>query len=172
MATYQEKGWSMESHDKRDTSEVTYVLDEQRRAALAEVDNAKFSYATSIYFGLPGVDFFLFFLSSWFHVKVCLVAGVGFFTDAYVSCQLLSVVWYSSNCCSYDIFAINIASVMIGNVYGKNQKLNSQQDLGIKVATPVGTLVGQVLFGWLADILGRKRMCTSCLRNLNDFIWM
>jgi MFS transporter, PHS family, inorganic phosphate transporter len=86
---------------------------------LAEVDNAKFS---------------------WFHAKVCIVAGVGFFTDA------------------YDIFAINIASTMLGYVYGANQKLNSHQDLGVKVATPVGTLVGQVLFGWLADILGRKRM--------------
>jgi PHS family inorganic phosphate transporter-like MFS transporter len=69
-----------------------------------------------------------------------LVAGVGFFTDA------------------YDIFAINIASTMLGYVYGKGQKLKAHQDLGIKVATPVGTLVGQLLFGWLADVVGRKRM--------------
>ncbi|SJL00026.1 related to phosphate:H+ symporter [Armillaria ostoyae] len=96
-----------------------YVLDERRRAALAEVDNAKFS---------------------WFHVKVCAVAGVGFFTDA------------------YDIFAINIGATMIGYVYGKDQKLNANQDLGLKVATPVGTLFGQLLFGWLADHVGRKRM--------------
>ncbi|KAK0485074.1 phosphate transporter [Armillaria novae-zelandiae] len=96
-----------------------YVLDERRRAALAEVDNAKFS---------------------WFHVKVCAVAGVGFFTDA------------------YDIFAINIGATMIGYVYGKGGKLNTNQDLGLKVATPVGTLFGQLLFGWLADHLGRKRM--------------
>ncbi|KIJ22348.1 hypothetical protein M422DRAFT_107654, partial [Sphaerobolus stellatus SS14] len=27
-----------------------------------------------------------------------------------------------------------------------------------KVASPVGTLIGQLLFGWLADIVGRKRM--------------
>lgn len=96
------------------------ILDERRRAALAEIDNAPFS---------------------WFHVKVCLVAGVGFFTDA------------------YDIFAINIASTMLGYVYGhtKNQ-LSTNQSLGVKVATPVGNLVGQLLFGWLADILGRKRM--------------
>ncbi|KDQ57017.1 hypothetical protein JAAARDRAFT_157055 [Jaapia argillacea MUCL 33604] len=96
-----------------------YVLDERRRAALSEVDNAKFS---------------------WFHVKVAMVAGVGFFTDA------------------YDIFAISIASTMLGYVYGKGLALNSNQDLGVKVATPVGTLVGQLLFGWLADVIGRKRM--------------
>ena len=48
---------------------------------------------------------------------------------------------------------------MLGYVYGSGQKLNTDQDLGIKVATPVGTLVGQLLFGWLADLLGRKRMC-------------
>ncbi|EJD06711.1 phosphate permease [Fomitiporia mediterranea MF3/22] len=96
-----------------------YTLDQRRRAALADVDNAKFSR---------------------FHAKVVLVAGVGFFTDA------------------YDIFAINIASVMLGYVYGKGQVLSTNQDLGVKVAAPVGTLVGQLLFGWLADLLGRKRM--------------
>ena len=62
---------------------------------------------------------------------------------------------------SYDIFAINIASTMLGYVYGHGpgQTLSSNQDLGVKVATPVGTLVGQLLFGWLADVVGRKRMC-------------
>lgn len=38
-------------------------------------------------------------------------------------------------------------------------KLTANQDLGVKVATPVGTLCGQLLFGWLADVVGRKRMC-------------
>lgn len=105
-------------HDKGNTA-VT-VLDERRRAALSEIDNAPFS---------------------WFHVKVCLVAGVGFFTDA------------------YDIFAINIAATMLGYVYGhSSNQLSSNQSLGVKVATPVGNLVGQLLFGWLADVLGRKRM--------------
>jgi len=99
-------------------------LDERRRAALAEVDNAKFS---------------------WFHVRTCIVAGVGFFTDA------------------YDIFTISIAASMLGYVYGKEPAgglgaLNINQDLGVKVATPIGTLFGQLIFGWLADIVGRKRM--------------
>lgn len=58
---------------------AAYALDEKRRAVLAKIDNA--------HFGI-------------FHVKVSLVAGAGFFTDA------------------YDIFAINIASVMLGYVYG------------------------------------------------------
>jgi PHS family inorganic phosphate transporter-like MFS transporter len=119
MASFHEKG-SVGSGDKVATrNDAAFALDERRRAALAEVDNAKFS---------------------WFHAKVCVVAGVGFFTDA------------------YDIFAINIASTMLGYVYGKGQKLNKNQDLGVKVATPVGTFFGQLLFGWLADVVGRKRM--------------
>ncbi|TFK75147.1 phosphate permease [Pluteus cervinus] len=117
MAEY-DKNSSPPSEQGADTR-IGYVLDERRRAALAEVDNASFS---------------------WFHVKVCMVAGVGFFTDA------------------YDIFAINIASTMLGYVYGKGQKLNTNQDLGVKVATPVGTFVGQLVFGYLADRVGRKRM--------------
>jgi MFS transporter, PHS family, inorganic phosphate transporter len=68
----------------------------------------------------------------WFHVRTCIVAGVGFFTDA------------------YDIFTISIAATMLGYVYGKEPKggglgaLNINQDLGVKVATPIGTLFGQL----------------------------
>jgi PHS family inorganic phosphate transporter-like MFS transporter len=68
---------------------------------------------------------------------------------------------------SYDIFAINIASNMIGFVYGVGKPsakaLTANQELGLKVATPVGTFCGQLLFGWLADVVGRKRMCTYLL---------
>jgi PHS family inorganic phosphate transporter-like MFS transporter len=111
---------SSSNDGKLPPAQATYAdLDEQRRVALAEIDNAAFS---------------------WFHVRICLVAGVGFFTDA------------------YDIFAINIASTMLGYVYGAGGKLSVNQDLGVKVATPVGTLVGQLLFGWLADVVGRKKM--------------
>ncbi|KAF8318363.1 phosphate permease [Clavulina sp. PMI_390] len=95
------------------------ALNARRRAALEDIDNAKFS---------------------WYHVRTCIVAGIGFFTDA------------------YDIFAISIAATMLGIVYTKSGSLSVNQDLGIKVATPIGTLCGQLLFGWLADVVGRKRM--------------
>lgn len=56
-----------ETHSNDDSiphkESVNYILDERRRAALSDVDNAAFS---------------------WFHVKVATVAGVGFFTDALV----------------------------------------------------------------------------------------
>ncbi|KAJ7619568.1 phosphate transporter [Roridomyces roridus] len=114
-----------------------YILDERRRAALAEIDNALFVCLAPPC--LPRIVT----SARWFHVKVCLVAAAGFFCD------------------SYDIFAINIGAQMIGYVYGTGspRKLTTnRQDLGLKVALPVGTLFGQLLFGWLADIVGRKRM--------------
>ena len=41
---------------------------------------------------------------------------------------------------------------MLGFVYNHGQNtLGVNQDLGVKVATPMGNLVGQLLFGVLAD---------------------
>ena len=60
---------------------------------------------------------------------------------------------------------------MLGYVYGKHiagsdsnfsyRALQPSQDLAIKIASPAGSLLGQLLFGWLADLLGRKRMCKA-----------
>ncbi|KAG9312571.1 major facilitator superfamily domain-containing protein [Chiua virens] len=99
-------------------------LNERRRLALKEINDATFSR---------------------FHVKICLVAGAGFFTDA------------------YDIFAIIIAVTMLGFVYGSETQdnlpsLKNWESTGLKLATPAGNLIGQILFGWFADTLGRKRM--------------
>lgn len=50
---------------------------------------------------------------------------------------------------------------MIGYVYNMQSHkgaLTPNQDLGLKIATPVGTFIGQLLFGWLADVVGRKKM--------------
>lgn len=91
---------------------------DKRRAALKEIDDAKFG---------------------WYHIRACMVAGTGFFMDA------------------YDLFAINFASTMIGYVYyGGPTPPNI--DLGLKVSGSIGTLLGQLVFGWLADQLGRKKM--------------
>ncbi|KAI8983449.1 phosphate:H+ symporter [Pilobolus umbonatus] len=110
-------------HEEGDPNDVPVTLDafERRRIALEEIDNAKFG---------------------WFHIRACIVSGIGFFTDA------------------YDIFAINLVSAMIGFVYyaDNNNTTPHNVDTAIKVSCSVGTVVGQLLFGYLADRVGRKRM--------------
>jgi PHS family inorganic phosphate transporter-like MFS transporter len=91
---------------------------ERRRVALAEIDKAPFG---------------------WYHVRACVVAGIGFFTD------------------SYDIFAVSLLDIMLGIVY-YHGALSTPQDTAIKIATSAGTVIGQFGFGILADIIGRKRM--------------
>lgn len=93
---------------------------ERRRLALEKMDNAKFSL---------------------YHVRAIVVAGVGFYTDA------------------YDIFAVNFANVMIGYVYfPATGALPTSSDTALKIGTSAGTVIGQLGFGFLADHLGRKKM--------------
>ncbi|KAI8332470.1 phosphate:H+ symporter [Chlamydoabsidia padenii] len=110
-------------HVTSGTFEESYTISavDRRRIALEEIDNAKFG---------------------WFHIRACIVSGIGFFTDA------------------YDIFAINLVSAMIGFVYWSESgnKTPPNVDTAIKVACSVGTVVGQLAFGYLADRVGRKRM--------------
>lgn len=81
---------------------------------------------------------------SWYHVRAVTVAGVGFFTD------------------SYDIFAINLAAAMLGIAFYQNETSNgsipAHIQVAIKTATSGGTVIGMLGFGWLADLLGRRKM--------------
>ncbi|KAH3686179.1 hypothetical protein WICPIJ_002847 [Wickerhamomyces pijperi] len=76
----------------------------------------------------------------WYHVRAITVAGVGFMTDA------------------YDIFAINLGISMMSYVFWTNGHIPEAEETLLKVSTSVGTVIGQLGFGCLADIVGRKKI--------------
>ena len=85
--------------------------------------------------------------SSPFQVWVVIVAGIGFLTDA------------------FDIFALNGVTPMLGYVFYPN---NTDGDgvpqvpkgvyTGMLCATLAATMIGQIVFGFGADVLGRRKM--------------
>jgi PHS family inorganic phosphate transporter-like MFS transporter len=77
------------------------------------------------------------------HVRAIVVAGIGFFTDA------------------YDLFAIGLVINMLGVVYwlkDNNGAVPSASATALKSVQSGGNVIGQVAFGILADVVGRKRM--------------
>jgi PHS family inorganic phosphate transporter-like MFS transporter len=78
----------------------------------------------------------------WYHVRAVSVAGAGFFAD------------------SYDLFAINLAIQMLGITFWQSNGgiIPTNVQTAIKAATSGGAVVGQIVFGWAADQLGRKKM--------------
>ncbi|KAF2691540.1 phosphate permease [Lentithecium fluviatile CBS 122367] len=121
--SFQQRAGNSAYHDA--TGVYTHIADpnERRRMALAEVDKAPFG---------------------WYHIRLAVVTGIGFFTDA------------------YSLFAINLAVIMLGIVYWQDEVhkgvMPHNADTAIKVATSAGAIFGQVIFGYLADVLGRKKM--------------
>ena len=73
---------------------------------------------------------------SQFHLKALFTSGMGFFTDA------------------YDLFIIGTASVLIT----KEWHLSSTQSGLINSMTLLGAFLGAILYGRVADLVGRKKI--------------
>ncbi|XP_057531166.1 probable inorganic phosphate transporter 1-3 [Amaranthus tricolor] len=82
--------------------------------------------------------------TQWYHFTAIIIAGMGFFTDA------------------YDLFSISIVTKLLGRLYYTEPNPTKPGSLPINVAAAVngvalcGTLAGQLFFGWLGDKMGRK----------------
>ncbi|KAL7144949.1 hypothetical protein ABFS83_07G045900 [Erythranthe nasuta] len=79
-----------------------------------------------------------------YHFTAIVIAGMGFFTDA------------------YDLFSISLVTKLLGRLYYTNLNAPKPGTLPPRVASSVtgvalvGTLLGQLFFGWLGDKMGRK----------------
>nr|XP_029146868.1 inorganic phosphate transporter 1-4-like [Arachis hypogaea] len=83
--------------------------------------------------------------TQWYHFTAIVIAGMGFFTDA------------------YDLFCISLVTKLLGRLYyydGSDNpgSLPSNVSSAINGVAFCGTLVGQLFFGWLGDKMGRKRV--------------
>ncbi|XP_038979551.1 probable inorganic phosphate transporter 1-3 [Phoenix dactylifera] len=84
--------------------------------------------------------------TQWYHFTAIVIAGMGFFTDA------------------YDLFCISLITKLLGRIYYFDPNSNSPGSLPPNVSAAVngvafcGTLSGQLFFGWLGDKMGRKKV--------------
>uniref|UniRef100_A0A6N2LF59 Major facilitator superfamily (MFS) profile domain-containing protein n=1 Tax=Salix viminalis TaxID=40686 RepID=A0A6N2LF59_SALVM len=84
--------------------------------------------------------------TQWYHFTAIIIAGMGFFTDA------------------YDIFCISLVTKLLGRIYyhvdgaGKPGTLPPNIAAAVNGVAFCGTLSGQLFFGWLGDKMGRKRV--------------
>ncbi|CAN6285651.1 unnamed protein product [Urochloa humidicola] len=82
--------------------------------------------------------------TQWYHFMAIVIAGMGFFTDA------------------YDLFCISLVTKLLGRIYYTDVSKADPGTLPPNVSAAVtgvalcGTLAGQLFFGWLGDKLGRK----------------
>lgn len=74
-----------------------------------------------------------------FDFQVFIVAASGFLTD------------------SYSLFATNVILPLLAFLYWPD-RADKLPELYINVATLAGSVVGQLLFGWLTDRLGRRKL--------------
>ncbi|KAJ7977249.1 Phosphate transporter [Quillaja saponaria] len=84
--------------------------------------------------------------TQWYHFTAIIIAGMGFFTDA------------------YDLFCISLVTKLLGRIYYHAEGSAKPGSLPPNVSAAVngvalsGTLAGQLFFGWLGDKLGRKKV--------------
>ncbi|XP_057959982.1 inorganic phosphate transporter 1-4-like [Malania oleifera] len=84
--------------------------------------------------------------TQWYHFTAIVIAGMGFFTDA------------------YDLFCISLVTKLLGRIYYHDTSDPKPGTLPPNVAAAVngvafcGTLAGQLFFGWLGDKMGRKKV--------------
>ncbi|KAJ4803153.1 phosphate transporter 1 [Rhynchospora pubera] len=84
--------------------------------------------------------------TQWYHFSAIVIAGMGFFTDA------------------YDLFCISLVTKLLGRIYytvpgyPKPGTLPPNVSAAVNGVAFCGTLTGQLFFGWLGDKLGRKRV--------------
>ncbi|KAF3456785.1 hypothetical protein FNV43_RR01439 [Rhamnella rubrinervis] len=84
--------------------------------------------------------------TQWYHFTAIVIAGMGFFTDA------------------YDLFCISLVTKLLGRIYYTDLSKRKPGTLPPNIAAAVngvalcGTLAGQLFFGWLGDKLGRKKV--------------
>ncbi|KAL3506128.1 hypothetical protein ACH5RR_031510 [Cinchona calisaya] len=84
--------------------------------------------------------------TQWYHFTAIVIAGMGFFTDA------------------YDLFCISLVTKLLGRIYYHVPGAQKPGTLPPNVSAAVngvafcGTLAGQLFFGWLGDKMGRKRV--------------
>ncbi|KAL0456994.1 UNVERIFIED_CONTAM: Inorganic phosphate transporter 1-4 [Sesamum latifolium] len=81
-----------------------------------------------------------------YHFTAIIIAGMGFFTDA------------------YDLFSISLVAKLLGRIYytkpgaPKPGTLPPSVSSSVTGVALVGTLAGQLFFGWLGDKMGRKKV--------------
>ncbi|XP_059445422.1 low affinity inorganic phosphate transporter 1-like [Corylus avellana] len=84
--------------------------------------------------------------TQWYHFTAIVIAGMGFFTDA------------------YDLFCISLVTKLLGRLYYYEEGSPNPGSLPSNISAAVngvafcGTLSGQLFFGWLGDKMGRKRV--------------
>ncbi|KAK6929785.1 Major facilitator, sugar transporter-like [Dillenia turbinata] len=84
--------------------------------------------------------------TQWYHFTAIVIAGMGFFTDA------------------YDLFCISLVTKLLGRIYyhevgdPKPGTLPPNVSSAVNGVALCGTLAGQLFFGWLGDKMGRKKV--------------